>query len=223
MNSISYRSPWALAIMSLLFERDMHPYEIRRKVRHRGKDEFVDLRPGSLYRTIERLERAGLVEPVETSREGRFPERTVYRLTARGREELQDWMRELLSKPVNEYPPVVQALSVLPLLEADDARVQLEARMLRLESEIAGMETAMRRLHGVLPRVFQIEGEYALTLRRAELDWVRALVEDLRTGRLAWSQEQLRAEWGDQDEDRPLDLSTGLEVLDGGDEDQTMR
>jgi len=49
-----------------------------------------------------------------------------------------------------------------------------------------------------------------------------ALVEDLRTGRLAWSQEQLRAEWGDQDEDRPLDLPTGLEVLDGGGEDQTM-
>jgi DNA-binding PadR family transcriptional regulator len=222
VTNTSYRSPWALAILSLLFERDMHPYEIRRKVRSRGKGDFVDLRPGSLYRTIERLERAGLVEPVETSRAGRFPERTVYRLTDRGREELEDWMRELLSTPVNDYPQVVQALSVLPILEMDDARVQLEGRMLRLESEIAAMETTMRRLHGVLPRLFQIESEYALAMRRAELDWVRSLVEDLRTGRLAWSQEQLRAEYSDQDDDRPLDLPTGLEVLDREGEDRSM-
>lgn len=219
--SPSFRSPWALAILSLLFERDMHPYEMRRLVRHRGKDEYVDLRPGSLYRTIERLERAGLVEPVETTREGRFPERTVYRITERGREELQDWMRELLSTPVNDYPQMLQALSVLPILEAEDARIQLEGRMLRLEREIAGMETTLRRLDGVLPRLFQIEGEYALAMRRAELSWVGALVEDLRTGRLAWSQEQLRNEYG---EDRPLDLTAGLEVLDGeGEEGRAMR
>ena len=94
--------------------------------------------------------------------------------------------------------------------------------MLRLESEIAAMETALRRLAGVLPRLFQIESEYALALRQAELAWMRALVEDLRTGRLAWSQEQLRAEWGDGDDDRPLDLPTGLEVVDDGEEDRTM-
>lgn len=215
----SYRSPWALTILSLLFERDMHPYEIRRLVRHRGKGDLVDLRPGSLYRTIERLERAGLVEPVETTRAGRFPERTVYRMTERGREELLDWMRDLLSVPVNDYPQVLQALSVLAILEVDDARSQLEGRMIRLEREIAAMEATARRLDGVLPRLFQVENEYALAMRRAELDWVRALVEDLRTGRLTWSQEQLRAEFG---EDRPLDLTAGLQVLDGDEEDRSM-
>jgi DNA-binding PadR family transcriptional regulator len=215
----SYRSPWALTILSLLFERDMHPYEMRRLVRHRGKDEFVDLRPGSLYRTIERLERVGLAEPVETTREGKFPERTVYRITDRGRDELLEWMRDLLSTPLNEYPQVVQALSVLALLEPDDARIQLEGRMLRLEREIAGMEATMRRLEPVLPRIFEIESELALALRRAELDWVRALVEDLRTGRLTWSREQLQAESAN---DKPLDLPTGLEVLDSEREDRGM-
>jgi DNA-binding PadR family transcriptional regulator len=192
--SPSYRSPWALTILSLLFERDMHPYEMRRLVRERGKGDLVDLRPGSLYRTIERLERASLVEPVETTREGKYPERTVYRITDRGRDELQDWMRELLSAPVNDYPQVVQALSVLPILEADDARLQLESRLLKLESEVAAMQTSIRRLQGVLPRLFNVENEFALALRQAELDWMRGLVEDMRTGRLTWTQEQLRTE-----------------------------
>jgi DNA-binding PadR family transcriptional regulator len=219
MTTTSYRSPWALAILSLLFERDMHPYEIRRLVRERGKGDLVDLRPGSLYRTIERLERAGLVEPVETTREGKFPERTVYQITGNGREELQDWMRELLATPVNDFPRVVQALSVLPVLEVDDARLQLEGRLLRLESEIAAMQTAMRRLEGVIPRLFSVESELALALRQAELDWVRALVEDMRTGRLTWTHEQLRKEFGDLASGKPMDLTRHhLAALDGGEE-----
>jgi len=223
MTTTSYRSPWSLTILSLLFERDMHPYEIRRQVRQRGKGDLVDLRPGSLYRTIERLERAGLVEPVETTREGRFPERTVYRITEHGREELLDWMRELLATPVNDFPQVLQALSVLPILEADDARLQLEGRLLRLESEVAAMRTAMRRLEGVLPRLFNVENEYALALREAELVWMRALVEDLRTGRLTWTHEQIRTEYADLAEGRPLDLTRerDLTVVDG-EEDRGM-
>ncbi len=209
ITTTSYRSPWALTILSLLFERDMHPYQMRRLVRERGKADFVDLRPGSLYRTIERLERVGLVEPVETSREGRFPERTVYRITEHGREELLDWMREMLSTPVSDFPQVLQALQVLPVLEQDDARLQLEKRLLRLESEIAGLETGMRNLQGALPRIFQVEVEYAITLRRAELEWVRSLVEDIRTGRLTWSHEKLR------------EFEFDLKVLHGG-EDEVM-
>jgi DNA-binding PadR family transcriptional regulator len=204
MTSMSYRSPWALTILSLLDERPMHPYEMRRLVRQRGKAEQVDLRPGSLYRTIERLERAGLLEPVETTREGRFPERTIYRLSEHGQEELYEWMRELLSTPMKDFPQLLGALSVLAILEPDDARVQLEGRVIRLEGEIAALETQGRRLRGALPRLFMIESEYAIALRKAELGWVADLIEDLRTGRLTWSRAELKEQFGTGN--RPLDL-----------------
>jgi DNA-binding PadR family transcriptional regulator len=192
MQSIAYRSPWALTIMSLLRERPMHPYEVRRLVRERGKGVRVDLRAGSLYRTIERLEKAGLVEPLETTREGRFPERTVYRLTEHGQGELEEWMRELLSTPGKDFPLLLQALAVLAVLGPDDARLQLEVRSLHLEAEIAAGRAGMSKLQGVLPRLFMLEEEYALELRQAELRWVQGIVEDLRTGRLSWSEEELR-------------------------------
>lgn len=202
----SYRSPWALVILALLFERQMHPYEMRRLVRQRGKADLVDLRPGSLYRTIERLERAGLVEPVETTREGKLPERTVYRLTEHGREELEEWMRELLSRPMKDFPHFLEALSVLPILEPDDARLQLESRLLHLEAEIAAMETTMRRLDGVLPRLFNVESEYALAHRQFELGWVKRLIDDLRTGRLTWSHAELIERYGDTAAMRAFEL-----------------
>jgi DNA-binding PadR family transcriptional regulator len=207
----SYRSPWALTILSLLYEREMHPYEIRRLVRQRGKDELVDLRPGSIYRTIERLERALLIEPVETTREGRFPERTVYRITEHGQDELKEWLRELLSATANDYPQLVQAMSVLAVLETDDARLELEKRVLHLEGEVASMEVTLRQLERVLPRLFKLDDEYALALRRAELAWVRGLVEDMRTGRLAWTRQQVMTEYADLAAGRPLDITAADE------------
>lgn len=207
----AYRSPWALAILSLLFERDMHPYEMRRLIRQRGKGDLVDLRPGSAYRTIERLLRAELIEPVETTREGRFPERTVYRITQRGRGEMEEWMRELLSLPMKDYPQLIQAVSVLPVLDPPDARLQLETRIVHLESEIAAMETTRNRLEGLIPRLFVLDIAYAIALRRAELEWVRGLVADLHTGRLTWDHDQLREQYGCLGDGQPF----GLEVLDG--------
>lgn len=193
------RSDWALVILSLLNERPMHPYEMRRLIRERGKEENADLRPGSLYRTIEALARAALVEPLETSRQGRFPERTVYRLTDRGRDELEEWLRELLSTPRRDLPRFFLALSVAGNLEPDDVRQQLEARAVRLEGEIASHDAISHELSGVLPRLFTIENEYARALRQAELDWVRGIVEDLRTGRLAWSFAALRDHYSTED------------------------
>ena len=43
-----------------------------------------------------------------------------------------------------------------------------------------------------LPRLFLVEDEYQRTVVEAELDWVRSLIDDLRSGRLTWSDEWVR-------------------------------
>ena len=190
------RSAWALTVLSLLNEQPMHPYEMRRIVRHRGKDEHLELKPGSLYRTIEQLERAGLVELTERTREGRFPERTVYRITEHGRDELEEWLRDTLSTLQKDLPQLVAALSFLPHLEPLDAAAQLEKRVVRLEMTLAAMDAARQHLSGLLPRLFMVEEEYARAMRAAELEFTRGLLADLRSGNLAWSCEELRRTWG---------------------------
>ena len=42
---------------------------------------MIKLEGASVYDTGERLEHGGFIQPQETSREGRRPERTVYALT----------------------------------------------------------------------------------------------------------------------------------------------
>jgi DNA-binding PadR family transcriptional regulator len=211
-NSQHNRSAWGLTILSLLRERPMHPYEMRRLIRERGKDQVMDLRPGSLYRAIERLDKARLIQPVETSREGRFPERTVYRITENGIDELEDWMRELLSRPLKDYPQLVGALSFLAVLTPDDARARLEERCVMLEAEIAALDSVLKQLQGSMPRLVVIEEEYARAMRRAELQWVRAFVDDLRSGNLTWDLDDLIRQYS-----RPPQLPPSkLTVVEGG-------
>ena len=77
-------TPLALAILRLLHERPMHPYEMHQLVRDRGTDFVIKVRAGSLYHAVERLAMLGLIAPVETGRDGRRPERTVYAITDAG-------------------------------------------------------------------------------------------------------------------------------------------
>src|SRR6266540_4780804 len=93
----------ALAVLSLLTERPMHPYEISAVMHQRELSAVIKLNQSSLYSVIEALQREGLIVPVETQREGRYPERTIYVTTEAGRAALFDRLRSLLRRPAIEY------------------------------------------------------------------------------------------------------------------------
>ncbi len=179
-------NPLALAVMALLYERPMHPYEMVTLMRERGKHESVRLRYSSLYSVVGALEREGLIVPKETVREGRRPERTVYEITGAGREEFLTWLRELLREPVKEYTQFAAGLSFLAGLPPEEAVVLLKERVRRLERETGEMRsrlaTAMEQWN--LPRLFLVESEHELMLREAELGWVREIVEEIEAGKL---------------------------------------
>ncbi|CAA9382347.1 MAG: Transcriptional regulator, PadR family [uncultured Rubrobacteraceae bacterium] len=178
-------NPLALAVMALLFERPMHPYEMVSTMRERGKHESVRLRYSSLYSVVEALGRAELVEPVETRREGRRPERTVYGITAAGRAEFLAWLRELLREPAKEYTQFTAGLSFIAALPPQEAAALLRERVRLLEEEVGGMRSRLDEvLEEGLPRLFLVESEHELVLREAELRWVRGLVEEIEAGTL---------------------------------------
>jgi DNA-binding PadR family transcriptional regulator len=199
-------SPLALAVLAQLAEGPMHPYEIAATLRSRGKEHSIKLNYGSLYTVVDNLAKHSLIEAVEARREGRRPERTVYRLTEAGQAELDDWMTELLSAPVKEYPQFEAALSLLPALGPDEVLDSLRQRVSILEKVIDDERAQITGLRTVLPRLVLLETEYGLRMREAELDWVRGLVSDLEDGSLPGL-----AEW--RDWHRTGDMPTSLAEL----------
>jgi DNA-binding PadR family transcriptional regulator len=175
-------NPLALAVLSCLREQPMHPYEMATTMRSRGKEHSIKLNYGSLYTVVDNLAKHGLIEAVEAVREGRRPERTIYRLTDAGRAELEDWMAELIATPVKEYPQFEAALSELPVLPPDRALDLLRERVSALESYIARMGETLQGVSPGLPRLVLIESEYDLAMKRAELEWVRGIVKEFEDG-----------------------------------------
>ena len=206
-------NPLALAVLALLFERPMHPYEMAATLKQRHKDESIKIRYGSLYTVIELLVKQGFITAKETSREGKRPQRTIFTLTPSGYDELRAWMQDLLRDPAKEYPHFAAGLSLLPVLSPEEAVALFRHRVLRLSGEASRIKAQLaelaqqnvsvppeelpRQLVGKkFPPLFVVEAEYALALIKAELAFVDELVRRIT-----------EEAWG------PLDLWRELQVV----------
>ena len=194
-------NPLALAVLALLFERPMHPYEMGLVLRHRRKEEGIKFRYGSLYTVIDLLLARGFIAAGATGRDGRRPERTIYEITAAGRDELQAWMTALIGEPTKDYPLFETALALLPVIPPDAALTLLRQRLAAIERNAAALSAQIEeaRERG-LPPLFAVETEYRLALIKAEQQFVGDLIGRIEAG------------WG------PLEVWRGLHA----DRDATM-
>jgi len=186
MKEIDRHGLWELAVLCFLRESPMHPYEMQRLLLERHWDEVLVLKRGSLYHAIKRLLKSKLITVIGTSRDGLRPERTTYRMTPSGEEELVRWLREMVSVPLREPSVFMASINFLIHLPPSDAIAQLENRAQRLEAEIGSTDVALKQAATFVPRYLLLEGEYLLWMRKAELQWVRNLVDELRSGKLTW-------------------------------------
>jgi len=181
-------SPLALSILELLDERPMHPYELAATMRDRHHDEFIRLNFGSLYHTVEVLERDGRIVPVEREKEGRRPERTIYRLTDSGRELLVHVVGEILARPKRDYPHFAAGLMFMHHLDAPTAAAQLRDRAQALGAAIDKLTRIMGELRtGGVTRLALIELEHKIAMLDAERAWVQKLESEITDGRLEWN------------------------------------
>jgi DNA-binding PadR family transcriptional regulator len=176
-------NPLALAVLALLFERPMHPYEMGVILKQRHKEESIKLRYGSLYTVIDLLQARGFIVARETGRDGKRPERTTYEITPTGRNELHDWMAGLVGMPVKEYPQFEAALCLLPILPPDEALALLRQRQKLLEQNAAVLSGQIAGISAQnFPPLFLVETEYRLALLKAEQAFVAELIGRIENG-----------------------------------------
>lgn len=180
-------SPLALSILELLDERPMHPYELASTMRERHQDEFIRLNFGSLYHTVDVLERNGWILPAEREKEGRRPERTVYSLTPAGRQLLVKVVGDILAEPRREYPHFAAGLMFMHHLDAEHAAAHLDDRDLGLRARVDKLSRILGELRADgVARLSLIELEHKIAMLEAERKWVARLAKEIREGTLEW-------------------------------------
>jgi DNA-binding PadR family transcriptional regulator len=183
-------SPLALAVLSLLHAAPLHPYGIQRLLKLWGKDAVINVgQRANLYRTIKRLDQAGLITVRQTERDQLYPERTVYEVTEAGRQAAHDWLTGMFTCPRNEFPQFPAALSFLMMLSPAEARAALDQRAEALRAQLASIDADLQNYADALPRVLLMDDEYKRAIIAAELAWLEGVVNDLRDGGWSWSYE----------------------------------
>ncbi len=190
-DAVARLTPLGVMVLALLREGDMHPYEMMRLMRQRHDDRLVAITNGTLYHTVGRLERTGLLDEVGIDRDGNRPERTTYTLTADGRAAVEEWVRRELpriDRPAQFRIALAEAHNLDREVVADLLRARRASLVEDHEMHRSGRRTALDR--GV-PEQFLLEVERTEALLQTELRWIDALIERLDAHAFAWGVEEI--------------------------------
>ncbi|KQR53412.1 transcriptional regulator [Leifsonia sp. Leaf336] len=184
-------TPLAVAALALLAEGPTHPYEMYQTLVMRSEDRLVKVRPGSLYHTVDRLARQGLVRSTGTEREGNRPERTTYEITEEGTLALGERVADIIATPVNEFPEFPLGLGEAHNLPLETVIDLLRKRVGLLRADIALLDDGIRRVTAKeLPAKYWLDVRYLRTMAEADASALEALIDDLDSGSISWDEEK---------------------------------
>ncbi|WNS41857.1 PadR family transcriptional regulator [Paenibacillus sp. MMS20-IR301] len=182
-----------LLILGLLLERDMHPYEITLVMKERTMDQFIKLQMGSLYYAVDKLAEGGHIEAVEIIRSPDRPDKTIYRITDKGRELMEQLILQQIKTSGQLYHPLYMALALSRYIDQEKVERLLEERIRETEHQVNYAYQVYEEHITVVPRsaLHLMYGRYEHSL--TELKWLKRLHQDVVDRRLS-------------DTGRPIDL-----------------
>ena len=136
-------NPLALAVLALLFERPMHPYEMAATLKQRHKEDSIKLALRLALHGDRSARGRGFIAARDTSRAGKRPERTTYELTAARLRRAPRLDAGSAAHPSERVPQFTAGLSLLPVLPPEEAVALLRERAMQL---VAGRGTIEAQL-----------------------------------------------------------------------------
>ena len=185
-DAVDRLTPMGVMVLALLREADMHPYEMARLLRVRHDDRLLTITNGTLYHTVSRLQREGLIDEVGIDREGNRPERTTYTLTDAGRDAVVAWVRREIAR-IDRPAEFRIALAESHNLERPEVIDLLRARRSGLSDDLAAHSDSLRKAadKGVPAQVL-VEVERQEALLDAEIRWLDSLLTRLEAESILW-------------------------------------
>jgi DNA-binding PadR family transcriptional regulator len=167
-------------LLLLLAERPRHGYELKTAFEERTGG-LWQINTGQVYTTLERLQRDGLVEPIEVTDDApNGDRRRPYQLTADGHDEARDW---LTADALPGAPPrdeLIMKVLLAANSDIDDAHTVIDAHRHQLLGQIHEIRQRQRRQSYADDLTARLCIDAVTVRLEADLRWL-----DLCTDRLA--------------------------------------
>jgi len=167
------------ALLGLLSEKTMHPYEIEQEVKYRDMRYWTELSMSSIYKLLRKLEREGMVY----KREQKSPEnrlRKLYSISTEGERALKSRIRALLSEPEHTRWQVDIGTYNSNILSDNEVREALHKYRQSLREKISGYRDLQKFLEDSgCPRYRLAVAIRPVYLLEAEIGWVNSVLTQL--------------------------------------------
>jgi DNA-binding PadR family transcriptional regulator len=164
-------------------------YQIRRELVSWGVQDWANIKPGSIYNGLATLAQRG--ELVRHDLRDGSREVAVYELSDRGREEFKRLLEQAITEVRLTSPLAFQtALSMLPLVDRDEAGRLLELRLDKLDQARIEGERQAADVEHVPPHVVAMM-DYWRRIGAVEREWLERLVAQIHEGGLSFLGEEM--------------------------------
>jgi DNA-binding PadR family transcriptional regulator len=165
-----------LLFLGLLKDGPKHGYEIKRQLKE-VLTPFISLQIKSIYYPLKKMEEKGFIQK-ETGREGRWPEKYVYRITKEGERRFQEVLNESFLAVQRPYFNVDLSLFFLPYVQPEVAMRRLRARIIflkRIQRDLLKLKTNLKTKQKHLSIILT----HNIDLVEAEIDSISRLIQTL--------------------------------------------
>ena len=161
--------------LGLLAEGPKHGYEIKRQLEE-DLSPNIGLQIKSIYYPLSKMEASGLIEKEMGRREGRFPEKYVYRITPKGKKKFDELIEQSLLSLERPFFQIDLAYYFLPLVDKSMAKRRLKVRytlLKKVKKELSILQsTAKTKILGLIL-------QHDLDLVEAEINSTQKIIDQL--------------------------------------------
>ncbi len=167
------------ALLGLLSEQPMYPYQIEQQVKYRDMRFWTELSMSSIYKLLQKLEKAALItRKDEVSSENRLQK--IYTISDEGKKALQEKIETLLSEPEHKRWQIDIGTYNLNLIPAEKVQAALAKYHAALEKKIQEYEALLKFLQDDECPTYRFSvASRPIFLLKGELQWVDSYLEQL--------------------------------------------
>ena len=161
--------------LGLLAEGPKHGYEIKLQLEE-DLAPNIGLQIKSIYYPLQKMESTGLIEKEMGRKEGRFPEKYVYRITPKGRKKFDELIKHSFLSLERPFFQIDLVFYFLPLVDKSIAKRWLKVRFTlfkKVKKELTLLQSAAKT------KILGIILQHDLDLVEAEITSTQKIINQL--------------------------------------------